>query len=169
LAYRSRDQLPFDLDHVPANAGLMFDATVYIDAQQTTLPTDLAARIANSEILHSAVALGEVAASLGMLDPGHPGTARVTHVLLETIERIEPSRIAAPSNEAWLEASLLAGLLARTQGLGKEQRRKLLNDALVFLSAAESGAVLVSRNVKDVDLLLQFRPDVGVLLYDRRT
>jgi hypothetical protein len=43
----------------------------------------------------------------------------------------------------------------------------LLNDALIFLSADEADAVLVSRNVKDMDLLLQLRPNVRVLLYDQ--
>jgi hypothetical protein len=57
--------------------------------------------------------------------------------------------------------------LARTQGFPKHDRRKLLNDALIFLSAHEADAVLVSRNVRDIDLLLQIRPDVRVLLYDQ--
>jgi hypothetical protein len=35
--------------------------------------------------------------------------------------------------------------------------------------AAESGAILISRNSRDIDLLLQMRPGVGVLLYQKRT
>jgi predicted nucleic acid-binding protein len=145
----------------------MLDATVYIDAQKSKLPAALAARIANQETLHSSVALGEIAASIGLLDPAHPGTPAVVSVLRETLEKADPDRTVAPSAAAWLEASVLAGVLARTQHPGKEARRKLLNDALVFLSADEAGAVLVSRNAKDVDLLLQVRPDVRVLLYDQ--
>lgn len=60
----------------------------------------------------------------------------------------------------------MAGILARTQGLARDDRRKLLNDALILLTAAEAQAVLVSRNLKDMDLLLRLRPDVQVLLYD---
>jgi hypothetical protein len=41
----------------------------------------------------------------------------------------------------------------------------LLNDALIFLCAGEHGAVLVSGNVADIDVLLRFRPEVRVLLY----
>jgi hypothetical protein len=41
----------------------------------------------------------------------------------------------------------------------------LLNDALIFLCAGEHGAVLVSGNVADIDVLLRFRPDIQVLLY----
>lgn len=146
----------------------MLDTTVYVDAQKAKLPRDLAARIATAEILHSAVALGEIAASLGLLDPAHPGTAGVTRVLLETLGKADPARTAPPSTEAWLEASMMSGILARTQYLPKESRRKLLNDALVFLTAGEAGAVLVSRNARDTDLLLQLRPAVSVLLYDQR-
>jgi hypothetical protein len=51
-----------------------------------------------------------------------------------------------------LRASVLAGV----QGLAKDSRRKLLNDALIFLSAHDAGAVL-----------LQLRPEVRVLFYEQ--
>ena len=145
----------------------MLDTTVYIDSQKAKLPKNLAARIAGGEILHSAVALGEIAANLGLLDPGHSGTTGVSQTLLETLGKADQARTLAPSAQAWLEASALTGILARTRHLPKDSRRKLLNDALMFLSAGEAGAVLVSRNSKDMDLLLRFRPDVQVLLYDQ--
>jgi predicted nucleic acid-binding protein len=145
----------------------MLDTTVYIDAQKAKLPQELAARLATAEIVHSAVALGEIAANLGLLDPAHTGTPGVSQVMRETLARAAPERTISPSTEAWLEASVLAGILARTQRFPKEDRRKLLNDALIFLSAHEAGAVLVSRNLKDMDLLLRLRPDVPVLLYDQ--
>jgi predicted nucleic acid-binding protein len=168
LARRRRDELPYDLKAVPPETALVLDATVYIDAQQSRLPEELAARIAGSEILHCAVALGEIAADLGLLDPAHPGTERVRRVLLETLERADPARTVAPSAAAWIEASVIAGILARTQSFSKADRRKVLNDALILLTACEAGAALVSRNSKDMDLLLQLRPDASVLLYDRR-
>jgi predicted nucleic acid-binding protein len=145
----------------------MLDTTVYIDAQKAKLPPALSARIAAAEIVHSAVALGEIAANLGLLDPAHAGTPGVSQVLRETLARADPKRTVSPTSEAWLEASVLTGILARTQGFAKDDRRKLLNDALIFLSAHETDAVLVSRNVKDMDLLLQLRPEAQVLLYDQ--
>ena len=90
-------------------------------------------------------------------------------MLLETLRRVDDTRTVAPSTSAWLEASVMAGVLARTQHLGKEARRKLLNDALLFLTAGESNSVLISRNAKDMDLLLQMQPGVQVCLYDRRS
>jgi predicted nucleic acid-binding protein len=144
----------------------MLDTTVYIDAQKARLPIDLAARLAGAEILHCVVALSEIAASLGLLDPRHPGTPAIRRMLLETLGKADPARTVAPSPDAWLEAAAMAGILARTQGLARDDRRKLLNDALILLTAAEAQAVLVSRNLKDMDLLLRLRPDVQVLLYD---
>jgi len=37
----------------------------------------------------------------------------------------------------------------------------------LFLQAAEADAVMVSRNSRDIDLLLQLKPQAGVLLYDK--
>lgn len=167
LPYRRQDELPGDLANVPLDAILMLDATVYIDAGAGRLKAALSARLAGSEILHCAVSVGEIAASLGLLDPNHPGTPAVQRALNLTLERIDPFRTVAPSPAAWKEGSIIAGALARTQYLHKDGRRKLLNDALMFLAAEESGAVLISRNVRDMDLLLQLRPAGRVLLYER--
>ena len=55
----------------------------------------------------------------------------------------------------WREAGILAGLLARLQGYGKSEQRKALNDALIFLTAAKSGCIVLTRNLSDFDLLMQ--------------
>ena len=168
LAYRPRADLPFDAGAVDPATPVMLDTTVYIDALKTPgLPQPVAAVIARNIVLHSAIARGEIALSLGHLDPAHPMTARNHMPLRETLFRMAPSRIFAPSAEAWTEASLIAGILARIQGHAREARRALLNDALLLLTATEQRAALISRNIRDMDLLLRFRPDARVLLYDR--
>ena len=75
---------------------------------------------------------------------------------------------------------MLAGILARASPncvrakgtLSPEQaccqrgeRRRLLNDALIFLTAQEQGAVLVTANGKDMEVLRRFGRDAQVLLY----
>jgi predicted nucleic acid-binding protein len=146
----------------------MLDTTVYIDARKSPgLPVSVAALISRNVVLHSAIACTELAISIGHLDPKHPQTPLHRAILRETLARMDTTRIVAPSVDAWTEAALLAGILARTQGLPRERRRELLNDALMFLTAAEAGAALVSRNILHMDLLLRFRPDTQVLLYDR--
>jgi hypothetical protein len=67
----------------------MLDTTVYIDAQMAKLPQALSARIATAEIVHSAVALGEIAVSLVLLDPAHVGTPVLCKVLDETLAQAD--------------------------------------------------------------------------------
>jgi hypothetical protein len=88
--------------------------------------------------------------------------------------------IQAARRRAALAVVFAAGSLVRTQfGLAqpqttigttaptqqRENRRRLLNDALILLCAGEHGAILVSGNVADLDILLRFRPDIPVLPY----
>jgi hypothetical protein len=57
------------------------------------------------------------------------------------LTRINPSRIIAPSYDVWLEAAVMAGILARTESTPKPDRPKFLNDAILFcrrLTAAPS-------------------------------
>jgi hypothetical protein len=69
--------------------------------------------------------------------------------------RGEPSSAGV---EVWLEAAVMAGILACTQAIPRQDRRKFLNDTLLFLQAADAGAVVVCRNSRDLDLLLKLKP-----------
>jgi predicted nucleic acid-binding protein len=60
---------------------------------------------------------------------------------------------------------VLSGTLARTQGYGREQRRRVLNDALLFGTARKYGSAVLSRNVRDFDLLQQLDPSGQVMFY----
>ena len=44
---------------------------------------------------------------------------------------------------------MISGILARTQAIPKQDRRKFLNDTLLFLQAADTGAVTISRNSQE--------------------
>jgi hypothetical protein len=167
LAYRSRAALPYDAAAVPVTAAILLDATVYIDQLKGDLPRAIIELIVTRPVHHGAPALAELAATIGHLDPADPRTAASLRPITETLERVPPQMILVPSDQAWIEASILAGILARTQGISKGDRRRFLNDALLFLTAAENGATLVSRNANDLDLLLQMKPGVAVLLYER--
>jgi predicted nucleic acid-binding protein len=168
LAYRRRHELPFDAAAVGETTSVMLDTTVYLDALKAPgLPEAVARLLARNVVLHCAIACAELAVSVGHLDPEHPRTAAHCAPLVETLSRMAPTRIVSPSADAWIEAALIAGILARIQGYARESRRGILNDALLLLTALEAGATLISRNVRHMDLLLRFRPDAQVLLYDR--
>jgi predicted nucleic acid-binding protein len=82
-------------------------------------------------------------------------TAGVIAQVAATIDLRPAHRILTPDRNIWREAGMLAGLLARLQGYGKKERRKALNDALIFLTAAKSGCVVLTRNLSEFDLLMQ--------------
>ena len=167
LPHRPKANLPFDPLQVPPGVSLLFDATVYIDQLKGQLPRSIVNLMASRIILHGAPALAELAVTIGALDPADRRTQATLIPIVETLARINPSRIIAPSYEVWLEAAVMAGILARTQAIPKQERRKFLNDTLLFLQAADTGSVMVSRNFRDLDLLLQLKPQTRVLLYDK--
>lgn len=179
IARRSDADLPFDADRLPAHLPVMLDTGFYIDRLQRKIAPDVLDFVESRFVLHSGVACGELAISVGILDPGHPKTPQYRTPIINLLATIAMAQTVAPSATAWVEAGVIAGILARTQHLNKGRReltdaeyccqngkrRKLLNDALIFFSAVESGAILVSDNIADVDLLLRFKPTARVLLY----
>jgi hypothetical protein len=177
---RDDSALPFDPAALPADRPLMRDTTVYVHRLQNKVPPAIHALVEARSILLCAVAVAEIAISAGIMEPTHVTSPRYRTPLLEMLHGISALDMRAPGPAAWAEAGMLAGILARPQfglarprtGLGpgaaehqRESRRRLLNDALIFLCAEEQSAVLVSGNVADIDVLLRFRPEVRVLLY----
>jgi predicted nucleic acid-binding protein len=120
----------------------------------------------SGNLWHSTVTEAELAAAAGLLDPSHPETQHVTAQIAASVELRPAHRILAPDRNAWREAGILAGLLARLEQYGKNERRKALNDALIFLTAAKNGCVVLTRNVKDFDLLMQLDRKGQAVFYD---
>jgi hypothetical protein len=84
-------------------------------------------------------------------------------ILGQTIDDIPMHRLTTPSARAYAEAGMLAGLVTRLTG--QQKTVSLLNDALLFLHAAETGCALLSRNVRDFDWFDQVLPGSSLLLY----
>jgi len=165
---------------MPPGIPVMPDTNVYIYRNQNKLPRHVAEFVLGRETLHCGVALAEIAISAGILDPSHPMTAIYSEPLRALLAAIPLSDCRAPSPRAWAEAGMMSGILARTQldlakpraGLSNDQRccqegrrRLLLNDALIFLTAVENAAVLVTANAKDMNLMRRLRPDAKVLTF----
>jgi hypothetical protein len=176
---RSDDVLPFDLAAVPSHLSVMLDTDFYIDRLQRKVPLEVLGFVADRRVIHSAVAMQELTVTAGILDPAHSNTPVARQSIINLLGAIDITEVVPPGSASWIEAGMIAGILARTQHLNRSRkelsadeaccqqglRRKLLNDALIFLSACEEEVCLVSANVKDMDLLLRFRPDAHVLLY----
>jgi len=179
VARRSDAELPFDPAAIPADLPVMLDTNFYIARLQGKLTAQLLDFVDGRQVLHSGIACGELAVSVGILTPDEPTTPRYRDPIMSLLATIDLAQTVSPSAAAWAEAGIIAGILARTQHLNRSRkeltaearccqegkRRELLNDALIFLSAAESSAVLVSANTRDLDLLLRFKPDARILLY----
>jgi predicted nucleic acid-binding protein len=144
---------------------LLYDTTVYIDVLQGHLPVTAEAMLRAVDAWHSTVTEAELAAICALLDPGHPRTREVITQITEILDRQPPYRTIAPDRQVWREAGILSGTLARLQGYGKTDRRRILNDALIFATARKWGHVVLTRNVVDFDFLQQLDPSGRVLFY----
>jgi predicted nucleic acid-binding protein len=165
LKPRDRSALPFLNQVERPLPKLLLDSTVYIDELQGRLPRDIEVSLRLTEVWHSTVTEGELSALAGLLDPADRRTRQAVQQVLSSLERRPEHRIVNPDRQVWREAGVLAGLLARLQKYAKSEQRRALNDALIFLSAAKIGCVVLTRNISDFDLLMQLAPGKAVF-YD---
>jgi predicted nucleic acid-binding protein len=166
---RLTDRLDAQLTFVAAGLGvggeLLLDTNVYIDVIQGRTPAEVDQLLGLRVLNHSTVALAELTHLFGRLDPAHPDTRPTLRELGAAIGDLPARRLTSPSTAAFGEAGMLAGLAARLTTRIHDQA--LLNDALLLLHAAETGRTLLTRNVKDFDILQQLAPASKVLFYRR--
>ena len=117
------------------------------------------------EARHCPVTEAELAAVVELLDPSHPGTPSVINEIAAIIDRRPVQRTATPDRDAWREAGLLSGMLARIQNYDKNQRRRVMNDALLYVTARRNGCTLLTRDLTDFDFLQQLNPPGRVMFY----
>jgi predicted nucleic acid-binding protein len=141
----------------------LLDSTVYIDTLQGRSPAEVDEVLRQPRSHHSAVTLGELTQAFGRLDPADPRTAAALRKIAKALSGIPPRRLSAPSVRAFAEAGMLAGLAARLRAA--DSGPALLNDALLLLHARETGRIVLTRNVRDFDVLQQLAPDTEVAFY----
>jgi predicted nucleic acid-binding protein len=144
---------------------VLYDTTVYIDIIQGRFPDSGEPLLRTADAWHSTVAENELASTCGLLDPAHPDTKDVIKQITGIINRISPYRSLAPDREVWHDAGILTGTIARLQGTSKPDRRRILNDALIFATARKYGHTVVTRNITDFDFLHQLDPSGRVIFY----
>lgn len=144
---------------------LLYDTTVYIDILQNRFPQLGESMLRATEAWHSPVTEAELAAAAGLLDPARSETHVIIEQITAAIDRRPSYRTITPDSEIWREAGILSGILARLQGYGKDQRRRALNDALLFASGRKYGCAVLTRNLRDFDFLAQLDPSGRVLFY----
>jgi hypothetical protein len=180
LRYRPDEALPFDPAVAPG-LPLLLDTTCYLDRGAGKLPPGIRALIAARYhlVYNCGVACAELAISIGLLDPADPRSSGTISVIRSHLDHMQLDKTVAPTTASWTEAAILAGILARIQGLARPKRtltpdqlccqegrrRELLMDALLYVTAIEHDMLLVSGNIRHMDLLMQIRPSNNVLLY----
>jgi predicted nucleic acid-binding protein len=144
---------------------LLYDTTVYIDILQGRFPRDGEIVLRVADAWHSTVTETELFAPIGSLEPRHPGTAQALKQLTEAIERRPVHRTISPDRGIWLEAGILVGVLTRLQQYSASDRHRVFNHALLFATARKHGLTVLTRNLRDFDLLHQLEPSCAVLFY----
>ena len=167
LRPRDRSMLTFVDPLKRSSLKLLLDTTVYVDELQGNFPRNAEVVLRTSELWHSTVTEAELAALTGLMGPGHPDTSQVVKQVASSIEKRPDHRILNPDADVWREAGILAGLLARLQQYGKNEQRRTLNDALIFLSAAKHGCAVLTRNIADFDFLMQLAPFGKAIFYEK--
>jgi predicted nucleic acid-binding protein len=164
LVPRKHFELPF-LGVSLKPPSFLYDTTVYVDVLLGRFPEAGEAMLLAADAWHSTVAESELAAVCALLDPAHVNTRKVLTEVADLIDRIPSHRIIQPDREVWSEAGILTGTIGRLQGISKADRRRILNDALIFASARRRGHTVLTRNVVDFDFLHQLDPSGRVMFY----
>lgn len=121
--------------------------------------------VAARRVLHSALALAELAFTFGRLDPRDPRTPGSLAAIGALLAAVPTHRVVAVDSQAWSEGAVRAGAMVRILGLGDENRRKVFHDAVLAAQAVREGAVVLTRNVADFDRLQQLDPRLRVAFY----
>ena len=144
---------------------LLYDTTVYVDILQGRFPAAEEPLLRGADAWHSTVAESELCSACALLDPAHNDTRDVIGQIKAIIDRMPPHRTIAPDHEIWCDAGILAGAIARLQGIPRPDRRRILNDALIFATARKHGYTVLTRNIIDFDFLQQLDPSGRVMFY----
>lgn len=141
------------------------DTTVYVHAGQGKPPLHIATVLQQWPLLHCSVALGEIAHSIGRLDPAHPRTAYRRAYLERILRQVPQHRVIAPGDEVQVSAGVLTGMLARLLHLPSGGHRLRINDVLICLTALKNGAAILTANVGDFDLVQQLVPSAEIIYH----
>ncbi|MGC2298044.1 MAG: hypothetical protein WA476_04520 [Acidobacteriaceae bacterium] len=164
LQRRPNAALPF-CDAALLPEPILYDTTVYIDVLHGKLSDHLKREIARLEPWHCSVAESEMTYLCGRLDPAHSGAGHVVRQIASIVDHWPTNRVLIPDRAIWREAAILTGILSRLQHARDEDRGRTMNDALIFLSALQHGCTVLSRDVRDFDLLMQLVPAGKAVFY----
>jgi predicted nucleic acid-binding protein len=158
-ARRRSDLISVEDFAASGRALLMPDTNVYIRVAAGTLPTLVQELVERALLFHCSVCLGELATGVANASPSLPSWPAVRDHYVELFDNIPSSRLLNPDAQVWTDAGVVAGVLARTQGFQRHQRKECLNDALIYLTAAKAGLPVLTADRNQFDLIQQLAPE----------
>ncbi|MGA6966764.1 MAG: type II toxin-antitoxin system VapC family toxin [Xanthobacteraceae bacterium] len=147
-------------DFAPSGRALLVpDTNVYIGAAAGTLPALVQDLVERALLFHCSVCLGELATGIANANPSLPSWSALRDHYLELFDSIPSARLLNPDAQVWTDAGVVAGVLARTQGFQRHQRKECLNDALIYLTAAKAGLPVLTADNHQFDLIQRLAPE----------
>jgi predicted nucleic acid-binding protein len=139
-------------------AGILFDTSMYITALRQGDTSILDVRRAHRASDGSSYPLWLSAVVLSELLVG-ASEKRARQQLLETEkEFIKLDRLLVPAQRDWSLAGQVLAQVGAKHGYEQVGRARLTNDALIAMSAARRGFIVVTRNADDFKKIAEFRP-----------
>lgn len=130
----------------------LFDTSVYISALRLGESSALGLRSfnANTRLWLSSVVLQEL----------YAGADTSGMQAIERLERdfVRARRILVPNLKDWTEAGRVLSRLASKYHFEKIGQSRLINDALIAVSAGRNGITILTANRRDFARLADFRP-----------
>jgi predicted nucleic acid-binding protein len=163
LIRRSDSDLAFASNEEAIGAPLLLDTCVYLHVLRGNTPVAVDMLLRTRALYHSAVAVAELTFRLGAKIPANKHERMARQQLEAVIGDIPAHRLVCPTAAIWCEAGIVAGIRARAGGISTDQRG--VNDALIFLQAHSIGALVLTANVADFDILQQVAPAGRVVFY----
>lgn len=147
----------------PVGAPLLLDTSVYLHVLRGRTPPAVDALLRTRTLYHSATAVAELTFRLGARTAENARERAARVQLRGAIEGIPTHRLVWPTPDVWAEAGILAGIRARLGNLPADQQGR--NDALILLQAGRVGAMVLTANLDDFDILTQIASGHGVVFY----
>ena len=137
----------------------MPDTNIYIMDAAGMLPQAAETLLNQGLMFHCSICLAEISVGVGKYAPKASDWQRTADHYAGLFASIPASRLLVPDAETSADAGMVAGhSWLERRGFQKRHSRELLNDAMIYLCAANKGLPVLTDNKADFDLLQQSLP-----------
>jgi predicted nucleic acid-binding protein len=127
------------------NRILLFDTSIFVDQLRTDRHRERIASV-SGRIRHSSVVLAELLRG---------AKKQVERDFVETLGKHSP--LLTPSEKNWLESGRLLTRMSVERGFPPEKLRALHFDVLIALTASTHGAIVVTSNRADFEMIRRYK------------